>query len=91
MTSDYKYKHIIRDKDKVLIPFLLAQGKSIKYICEKYGLSKRFISNKYYHILNSKKSNLGAKMIPYYEDEDSYGKQNYTYNYEDLSKSEKDL
>lgn len=87
MTSDYKYRYIIGGKDKKLIPLLLSQGKGVNYVCNKYGLSKRFITNKYYLLLKSKGCVLGAKKIPYYLNEMDYGKIP-SYKWTDLNKSE---
>lgn len=96
--SDYIFNYVLGDKERKLVPFLLVKSKigkdrirTLDRVCERFGLSKAFIKNKYCYILENERTNLGAKVVPYYEDEDSYGKQNYLYNYKDLSKSEKDL
>jgi len=91
MTSEYKYRYKIGDKDKKLIPLLLSQGKGIRYVCDKYGLSKRFISNKYYLLLRAKGCNLGAKRVPYYDNENSYGKNTHHYTMDELSLDEKKI
>ena len=88
MTSEQRWKYSIGDKDKITIPLLLLKGKTIRQISDKYNLSKTFIRNKFYNILNIREINLGSKKVPYYKNEMDYGSLNVNYNFNDLSLEE---
>mgnify|MGYP003644953753 FL=1 len=93
--SDYIFNYILGDKERKLIPFLLSKSKkgtdrirTLDRVCNKFGLSKAYIKNKYCYILDNSPTNLGAKIIPYYIDEMSYGKNTHHYTMDDLSTNE---
>ena len=65
--------------------------RTLDRVCERFGLSKAYIKNKYCYILDGYKTNLGSKVVPYYKDEMLYGENTHHYTYEGLSKSEKEL
>jgi len=91
MTSELVWKHSIGDKDKLTIPLLLLKGKTVRQISDKYNLSKTFIRNKFYNILNVREINLGSKVVPYYKDEMMYGKNTHHYTMKSLSEKEIDF
>ena len=91
MTSEQVWTHSLGDKDKITIPLLLLKGKTVRQISDKYNLSKTFIRNKFYNILNIREINLGSKVFPYYKDEMMYGKNTHHYTMESLSEKEIDF
>lgn len=88
MTSEQRWKYSIGDKDKITIPLLLLKGKTIRQISDKYNLSKTFIRNKFYNILNIREINLGSKKVPYYKNEMDYGSLKLDYKFNDFSLNE---
>jgi len=91
MTSKEKYDSLNED-DKKLIKVLISKGKTKKYIAERFGLSVRFIT---YHLLYQfvyiTPIWFSEKKEPYYKNEMDYGNLNLSYNFSDLSQSEKDF
>ena len=91
MTSEYKYQHVMRGKDKALIPLLLYKGKSVSYIAERFGLSKRFVKHFMLEYNNRQVARLGNKDSAYYDNENSYGKNTHHYTINSLSLDEKKI
>ncbi len=96
--SDYIFNYHLGDEDRKLIPYLLSKSKkgvnrirTLDRVCERFGLSKAYIKNKYCYILDNSKTNLGSKVVPYYKDEMLYGENTHHYTYAGLSESEKGL
>jgi len=80
MNCDYKYEHILTNKDRIMIALMIKRNVPMRTICEKFGLTKQFIKYIEYKLL---KSNvpvfLGYKNESYYQDEMMYGKLNLKY------------
>jgi hypothetical protein len=80
MNCDYKYEHILTDKERIMIALMIKRNVPMRTICEKFGLTKQFIKYIEYKLL---KSNvpvfLGYKNESYYQDEMMYGKLNLKY------------
>ena len=96
--SDYIFNYHLGDEERKLIPFFLSKSikgvnriKTLDKVCEKFGLTKAYVKNKYCYILDDSQTNLGLKVVSYYKDEMMYGKNTHHYTYAELSKSEKEL
>ncbi len=80
MNSEYKYKHILTNKDRIMIALMIKRDVPMRTICERFGLTKQFIKYIEHKLL---KSNvpvfLGHKNESYYQDEMMYGKLNLKY------------
>lgn len=85
--SKFNYIYKLGYKQKELIPFLISNGKTEQYICDRFGLSKKFVVNYFKDLFMLQKTNLGAKLDSYYINEMDYGKIP-SYKWEDLSESE---
>ena len=88
MTSKEKYNELLGDKEKNLISILLAKGKNLDYISNRFGLSKTFIKNNLCHKNRIYSICLGSKKTAYYDNEMLYGALEISYNFEDLNAKE---
>ena len=89
MTSDYIYNHILGDRERGLISIYLMNGKSLKYIYGRYGISIRYIRNNIWpDIVKIKHAELGYKNTAYYDDEIQYGFTVPQYNINEFSETE---
>lgn len=88
--EDYIFWNILGDKDRFLIPVLLARGEPIGSIMKKYGLTFRYIYKNFYKNLpkNIIAIDLETKNESYYENEAYYGRKNIIYKWEDLNQNE---
>jgi len=96
--SDYIFNYYLGDEERKLIPFLLSKSikgvnriRTLDRVCERFGLTKAYVKNKYCYILDDSQTNLGSKVVPYYKDEMMYGKNTHHYTMESLSKKEIDF
>jgi len=88
MKAQYRYDHMLGDKEKNLISILLAKGKNLDYISNRFGLSKTFIKNNLCHKTRIYSICLGSKKTAYYDNEMLYGALELSYNFEDLNAKE---
>lgn len=85
MNSDYKYRHILKAKEKKEFRKMLIKNKPIKEICNKFKVSKRFVKYKYLEFnQNPQPIFFGSKTIPYYTNEMEYGELKLKYKYEEV-------
>ncbi len=76
MNLDYKFQHIITEKDKKNILFRLVKGEKLQRIADRYGLTVAFLRrnfNRYIKDSSVEKAKLGYKNEPYYKNEMDYG------------------
>jgi len=87
---NYKFWNVLGDKDRFLIPILLARGKTLNFIKVKYGLTSGYINNNFNKHLrkNIISIYLETKNEAYYENEAYYGRKNIIYKWEDLNQNE---
>lgn len=88
MTSKEKYNELLGDKEKNLISILLAKGKNLDYISNRFGLSKTFINNSLCHKNRIYSICIDSKKTAYYDNEMLYGALELSYNFEDLNAKE---
>ena len=88
MTSQYKYDNILGDKEKNLISILLNKGRTIEYLSNRFGISKKFIRTNLCNPDRTHSICLGSKKTAYYNDEMKYGKLELNYSFDDLNDNE---
>jgi hypothetical protein len=88
MTSQYKYDNILGDKEKNLISILLNKGKSIEYLSNRFGISKKFIRTNLCNPDRVYSICLGSKKTTYYNNEMQYGKLELNYSFDELNNNE---
>ena len=89
MNCELKYFKM-EDRDKLLIPILIMKGKSLKYLSQRFGLTQRFIKekfSKYYRKVSE--ATIEGKQEPYYTNEMMYGNNNFNYYWCELDINEK--
>jgi len=80
MNCEYKYKHILTHKDRIMIALMLKRDVPMRTICERFGLTKQFIKCKEQKLMfHNVPVFLGYKNESYYQDEMMYGKLNLKY------------
>jgi predicted methyltransferase len=90
MNLDYKFKHILTEKDKKNILFRLVKGEKLQRIADRYGLTVAFLRRNFNHYIKDssiEKVKLGYKNEPYYNNEMDYGFMP-SYNVDGLSAPE---
>jgi hypothetical protein len=88
MTSQYKYDNLLGDREKNLISILLNKGKTLEYISNRFGLSKKFIRTNLCNPHMVYSICFSSKKIPYYDDEMNYGKLQLNYSFDELNNNE---
>tara|TARA_Y100000385_G_scaffold210080_1_gene217930 strand:- start:10 stop:324 length:315 start_codon:yes stop_codon:yes gene_type:complete len=88
MKAQYRYDHMLGDKEKNLISILLNKGKTIEYISNRFGLSKKFIRTNLCNPDRVHSICLGSKKIAYNDDEMQYGKLELNYSFNELNDNE---
>ena len=80
----------MEDRDKLIIPVLIMKGKSLKYISNRFGLTQRFLKEKFgRYFMPVSEVTIEGKQIPYYDDEMMYGKIELKYDWSELNYNEK--
>ena len=90
MNLDYKFKHILTDKNRKNILFRLVKGEKLQRIADRYGLTVAFLRRNFNHYIkdsSTEKVKLGYKNEPYYKNEMDYGTMP-SYNVSELSAPE---
>ena len=91
-TSEYKFNNILEDEDKQYILKLVYSGFRPKYIAKRFGLTWEFIERQYHR---EYKEVIGihfdSKTVPYYDNENSYGKNTHHYTIDSLSQDEVEI
>ena len=76
MNLDYKFKHILTEKNRKNLLFRLVKGENLERIADRYGLTVAFLRRNFHHYIKDssvEKVKLGHKDEPYYKNEMDYG------------------
>lgn len=88
---EYKFNNILGDEEKRLILKLVFSGFRPKYIAKRFGLTWEFIEREYHKQYKAIGIHFDSKKTPYYDNENSYGKNTHHYTTDSLSQDEVEI